>query len=238
MRTVYLLTLRQLAGRWRLLLLTALAALPVAITWMMLSSSDAPRVVDFEKIVLLTMLAGSIAPLVVLAMAAPAFANEIEDRTLANLVHSPLPRWRITVAKWAASVSLAGPFIAASACATAWIAFLGDGQATLAVTLSAIVGVAVYAAAFTWLGLVTTQAIGVGLVYIVLWEGFLAQFLAGVRGLSIKFHAIALMHALDARRFADADHVGGGGAATAVALALVSGFLVLATRRLRTMDVP
>ena len=31
------------------------------------------------------MLAGSIAPLVVLAIAAAAFANEVEDRTLANL---------------------------------------------------------------------------------------------------------------------------------------------------------
>lgn len=237
MRTVYLLSLRQLAGRWRLVLLTVLAALPVAIAAVMLSSDSAPRVADFEEVVLLTMLAGSIAPLVVLAMAAPAFANEVEDRTLANLVLSPVSRWRITVPKWAAAVSLAAPFIGASAFATGWIAFLGDVQAATAITVSALVGVALYAAAFTWLGLVTTQAIGVGLVYIVLWEGFLAQFVAGVRALSIKFHAIALMHALDARRFAEFDHLSGV-TASLVAVALVAGFLALATRRLRTMDVP
>ena len=237
MRTVYLLSLRQLAGRWRLVLLTVLAALPVAIAAVMLRSSSAPTVADFEEIVLLTMLAGSIAPLVVLAMAAPAFGNEVEDRTLANLVLSPVPRWRITVPKWAAAVSLALPFIAASAAATSWIAFLGDLRAVVAITVSAVVGVLMYAAAFTWLGLVTPQAIGAGLVYIVLWEGFLAQFLAGVRGLSIKFHAIALMHALDARRFAEFRHPGGV-TASLVAAALVAGFLALATRRLRTMDVP
>ena len=65
-----------------------------------------------------------------------------------------------------------------------------------------IVGVALYASAFVWLGLVTTQAIGIGLLYIVLWEGFFSGFVSGVRLLSIRHYAIALMHGLDGRRFA------------------------------------
>ena len=95
--------------------------------------------------VLSAMLAGSIAPLVVLAIAGAAFANETEDRTLANLTLSPLPRWQIVVPKLLAAITISGPFIAASAFATSYIAFLGDARAVTAVSISAITGVVLYA---------------------------------------------------------------------------------------------
>src|SRR4051794_13368585 len=206
MRSVYLLTLRQLSGRWRLAIMAVLAAMPVIITGLSLADETAGSVTDFEKAILGAMLAGSIAPLVVLAIAAAAFGNEVEDRTLANLTISPVPRWKIALPKWLATISIAGPFIALSALLTTHIAFIADWTATIAVTISITVGVAMYAALFTWLGLVSTQAIGVGLLYIVLWEGFFAGFVSGARMLSIRYYSIALMHAMDPRRFARQDH--------------------------------
>jgi hypothetical protein len=109
--------------------------------------------------------------------------------------------------------------------------------AVLAVTVSAIVGVALYASAFIWLGLMTTNAIGIGLLYIVLWEGFFARFVAGVRLLSIRYHSTALMHGLDERRFASAQHLS---LAVTIVIAVIvfGGFLWLAIRRLRRMDIP
>lgn len=237
MGSVYRLTLRQLAGRWRLLIMTVLAALPVIIALLMLSSANAPTVREFETAILSAMLAGSITPLVVLAIAAPAFVNEIEDRTLANLTLSPIPRWQIALPKLLAVITIAAPFVLASALATSWVAYLGDLRAVAAVTTSALVGVALYASAFVWLGLVTTQAIGIGLLYIVLWEGFFSGFVAGVRSLSIRHQAIALMHGMDARRFAVDDHLSLGVALVASAL-VFGGFLLLSVRRLRRMDVP
>jgi ABC-2 type transport system permease protein len=236
MRAVYVLTLRQMAGRWRLIIMAVLALLPVIVTLTVLGAR-APSVGDFEMVVLSTMLAGSIMPLVVLAIGAPAFANELEDRTLANLVLSPIPRWQIAVPKLLAVLTLAVPFTAASALVTAHIAFLGDPRATFAVVAGALLGVALYAAAFTWLGLVSTQAIGIGLLYVVLWEGFFAGFVPGVRLLSIRHHAIALMYGLDPRRFAEHDHA----ALTTVLVTsavVFAGFLLLTVRRLRRMDVP
>jgi ABC-2 type transport system permease protein len=237
MGAVYLLTLRQLSGRWRILIMTVLAALPVLIALMMLTSSRAPSVQEFESVVLSGMLAGSIAPLVVLAIAGAAFANELEDRTLANLTLSPVPRWQIAVPKLLGAITLAGPFIAISALLTSYVAFLGDVTATIAVTVSALVGVALYASAFVWLGLVTTQAIGIGLLYIVLWEGFFAGFVSGARMLSIRHYAIALMHGLDERRFAAGSHMSLL-LAILVVVVVFGGFLLLAIRRLRRMDVP
>lgn len=237
MTDVYRLALRQLAGRWRLLILAVLAALPVLVAAVMLRSAEAPSVADFEQTVLGAMLAGSILPLVTLAIAAPAFGNEVEDRTLANLVLTPLPRWQLALPKLLAAITIAAPFVAASALATSQVAFLGDVRATLAVTASALTALVLYAAAFTWLGLATTQAIGVGLLYIVLWEGLFSGFVAGVRLLSIRHHAIALMHGLDPRRFAEASHPPLGVVVATAALAAAV-FVALTVRRLRRMDVP
>lgn len=237
MGSVYRLTLRQLSGRWRLGIMTLLAAMPVAITVLMLRSSSAPSVVDFEQAILGAMLAGSIAPLVVLAIAGAAFGNEVEDRTLANLTLSPVPRWRIALPKVLAVVTVAAPFIAVSAMLTAHVAFIGDTRATVAVTVSALAGVAMYASLFVWLGLVTSQAIAVGLLYIVVWEGFFSGFVAGVRMLSIRHYAVGLMHAMDPRRFEVFEPLGPYVAIGATVI-VTGGFLLLATRRLRRMDVP
>jgi ABC-2 type transport system permease protein len=239
MGAIYLATLRQLTGRWRLLVMLVLAAMPVLVTAAMLGNSHAPAVRQFELAVLSAMLAGSIAPLVVLAIAAPAFGNEVEDRTLANLVLSPLPRWQIVVPKLLATLSIAGPFVLASALVTSWMAYLGDPRAMLAVSLACLAAVALYAAAFLWLGLSSPQAIGLGLLYVVLWEGFFSGFVAGVRALSIRYHAISLMHAIDPRRFADAKAEPPSVAvAGAIALLVLAGFLLLTVRKLRRMDVP
>src|SRR5690606_8273736 len=124
MREVYLLTLRQLAGRWRLAVMAVLAALPVLVTTLVLQGDTAPSIANFETIALSGLLAGSILPLVVLAIAASAFANELDDRTLANLPLAPIPRWQIVVPKLLAAMSLAAPFIAMSAILSAHLAYL------------------------------------------------------------------------------------------------------------------
>jgi ABC-2 type transport system permease protein len=237
MMEVYRLTLRQLSGTWRLIIMTVLALMPVLITMMMLYDDNTLSVWEFETSILSAMLAGSIAPLVVLAIAAAAFGNELEDRTLANLTLSPLRRWKIAVPKLLATITIAAPFTLVSAFLTSHVAFIADTRATIAVTVAAVVVVALYSSAFVWLGLVSTQAVGVGLLYIVLWEGFFAGFVEGVRLLSIRHYAIALMHGIDPRRFAPIDHP-----SLPVAILLVTavfaGFLWMTVRRLRRMDVP
>jgi len=92
MSSVYLLTLSQLSGRWRLLVMSVLALMPIVLTESLVLVPSGASVDEFELIVLNTMLAGSITPLVVLAIATVAFGNEVEDRTLANLTLAPIPR--------------------------------------------------------------------------------------------------------------------------------------------------
>lgn len=237
MGSVFELTVRQLTGKWRLVVMTVLAILPVAFTAFVVSWDSTPFIAEFEVVVISTMLLGSIAPLIIVATASVAFSNEIEDRTLANLVLSPLSRGRIVLPKWAASIAVAAPFTVGSAFFTGFIAFNHDAAATLAVTVSTLVSLLLYTTVFLWLGLVTKQAIGVGLLYIVLWEGFFSGYISGIRYFSIRSYAIDWMYGLDARRFATAEHMPFGVVA-AITAAVILLFLFLSTRKLQRMDVP
>jgi len=237
MGSVFLLTVRQTTGRLRLVIMGVLASLPVFFAIMVVRSSRAPSVEEFEQVALGGMLAGSILPLVVLAVAIVVFGNELEDRTLANLTLSPLPRWKIVLPKWLAAVVVSGSFMVLSAGITGHVAFNADWRATFAVTASTVTGVLLYTSLFVWLGLKSSKAIGFGLAYVIVWEGFFAGFVSSIRFLSIRHYAIALMHGLDLRRFATDAHVGLG-ATIAVSLAVVGGFLFLSVRQLRRMDIP
>ncbi len=237
MGAVFLLTVRQLTGKWRLLIMAVLAALPVLVLTIMLGSRNAPSIHEFEVGVLGGMLAGAIIPLVVLAIGTVVFGNEIEDRTLANLTLSPLPRWQIIVPKLLGAIAVAAPFVAVSALVMAYAAYLGDPRAMLAVTAAALVAVALYASLFVWLGLASPQAIGAGLLYIVLWEGLLSRFVEGARLLSIRHYATSLVQVIDPRRLASVDMLSPWAAIGLTAL-VFGGFLLLTVRCLRRMDVP
>ncbi|MBT3996566.1 MAG: ABC transporter permease subunit [Chloroflexi bacterium] len=238
MGSVYKLTFRQLSGRWRLIITLLLTALPVVmgVTWRLIEGDRFPDA-DFQDIALNGMLSGAIIPLVALAIASAAFSNEIEDRTLANLTLSPIPRWKIVLPKLLGAMTVSGAFLVTSAFITSFIAFSGDMEAVMAITAGAAVAVALYSSLFLWAGLMTTRAIGYGLLYVFLWEGMFAGLVSGVRFLSIRHYSLTVMHRLDERIFTGGEHLSNGvviGASVGVFVI----FLALSIRRLRRMDVP
>ena len=238
MGAVYKLTFRQLSGRWRIVITLLLAALPVILgtTWRMTEGGDFPAA-EFQDIALNGMLSGAIIPLVTLAIASAAFSNEIEDRTLANLTLSPIPRWKIVLPKLLGAMTVSGVFMVTSAFVTSYIAFSGDMEAVIAITAGAAVAVALYSSLFIWAGLMTTRAIGYGLLYVFLWEGLFAGLVSGVRFLSIRHYSLTLMHRIDDRLFTEGEHLSTG-IAIGAAVAVFAIFLALSIRRLRRMDVP
>jgi ABC-2 type transport system permease protein len=88
-------------------------------------------------------------------------------------------------------------------------------------------------------GLVTPHALAFGLVYVVLWEGAVAQLLAGARYLSVRQYSLAIMDALEPDRLTtlriDIVKVP---AAVAGTLVVSAAFAALTVYRLRTMDYP
>ena len=156
MAEIFRLTLRQLLGRWRVLLIVFLASLPTLIV-LLVKWQDPENAVynqEFVQGMIDAMIVGGIMPIVTMTVAAAAFGNELEDRTLYYLVLKPLSRVHIILAKLVATFVLAAPVVVASGVvATALVG--ADAGAVFTVGIALLAGVAAYASIFTWAGLIT-----------------------------------------------------------------------------------
>ena len=237
MTQILTLTLRQLTGKWRVILTVLLAVIPVGLAFVPGDGADADQ--EFIDGLLDGLLVGVIMPLVTIALATAAFGNEIEDKTLSYVFLKPVARWRIAIPKFLASVVIAAPLAVVSGSVATYIGLGGDLRTTLAVALALLVGVITYASVFTWAGLITTRALPFAIVYVFLWEGLLSTFIGGVRYLSVRGYTLAIMNGLDENGLETlSDRVIEFPAALVGAALVAVAFLLLTVYRLRKMDVP
>ena len=243
MRTVYELSVRQLASRWRLLVIGLLALVPLLPALVAGLSSDKPTPSELDDFLINGILTAAILPIIVLAVAVAAFGNELEDRTLSNLTLTPLPRWHISTAKLAAVLTLCAPILIATGALSVAVAYRaaeleGGASAASATAVGMAVGAAVYGAIFVWAGLVTGRALAVGLLYAFVWEGLFASFVDGVRYFSVRYYTLGIIDAADESLFEDSSQITVSGTSAIVGAAAVFAlFTCLTVRRLRTIDV-
>ena len=228
-----MLALRQAVTRRKVALLIILALLPLGLATILNSTVGEPGALIGP--VLGGLVVSVTLPITVMVLATGAFGNEVEDRTLSLLTTKPVPRWTIVLAKFAATVVVAGPLMAAVAALITMMDAEGTGNAPLAAAVAAVVGVVAYASAFTWLGLLTTRALGFGLVYVLLWEALITSFLSGTRYLSIRSYIFGTAYGIN--------DVFGEDLTIALVPSLVGAalvtvvFFLLTTRRLSRMDI-
>lgn len=230
---LFVLALRQSLTRRKLALLIILSLLPVGLAVILDSTvGDAGTLIGP---VLGGLVVSVTLPITVMVLATGAFGNEVEDRTLSLLTTKPVPRWTIVLAKFSATVVVAAPLMAAVAAIITTMDPDGTGSAPLAAAVGVVVGVVAYASAFTWLGLLTTRALGFGLVYVLLWEALITSFLSGTRYLSIRSYIFGTAYGIN--------DVFGEDLTIALAPSLVGAalvtvvFFLLTTRRLSRMDI-
>ncbi|MDE2835891.1 MAG: ABC transporter permease subunit [Chloroflexota bacterium] len=231
---LFILALRQAVTRRKIALLIVLAFLPLGLA-VILDSTVA------EGGTLIGPVLGGLVisvtlPITVMVLATSAFGNEVEDRTLSLLTTKPVPRWTIVLSKFAASVVVAAPLMAVVAAVITMMDPDGVGNAPVAAAIGVVVGVVAYASAFTWLGLLTTRALGFGLVYVLLWEALITSFLSGTRYLSIRSYIFGTAHGLNDQAFGEDLTIAMTPALVGAALVTVV-FFLLTTRRLSRMDI-
>lgn len=242
MGTVLSLTLRQIGGARRLLIIGLLALLPAALALLLRRAggdgADPGGVID-------ALLVGVVLPIITLAPATRSFGNEVEDRTLGFIAATPTPKWQIALAKLLAPVLIAVPLALISGFAATAVSVAGGaggaggGNTVAAVCAGLLAGALAYAGVFTWAGLMTTRALPFALIYVFLWEGLVSALIPGVRYLSIRAYALSVMHAGDPVGLERlADQVVALPAALAGAGLALAGFYLLTLLRLRRMDLP
>ncbi len=251
MGALFRLSLRQLTGKWRLLLLLLLAALPVglAVLVALTLGEDETSNEEFVDTLLDALLIGGVMPIISLVLATALFGNEVEDRTLNYLTLRPVPRYQIVVAKLAAALAIGLPLIVLSGVIAAWLGAGSIGskivvldstpRAIAAIGLALLLGSVAYTSLFTWAGLMSTRALPYALVYVVLWEGVVSSFLGGIRYFSVRGYTLGLVHGLDDVSFADLSSRAIEFPAALVGVAVVTFvFFYFTVRRLSQMDVP
>ena len=70
------------------------------------------------------------------------------------------------------------------------------GKLALGLLAGALVAAVAYNALFVMLSLLTTRAIAVGLLYLLVWEGLLGNLIGGVRVLSIGQYSVSVANSI------------------------------------------
>ncbi|ONI74977.1 ABC transporter permease [Actinosynnema sp. ALI-1.44] len=190
--TIAGLTARALLGRRRILLLLPMPVLLIGLTLLANASPAQPD--EWAPIVLGQLGLGVILPLTALIVGSSVLGLEIEDGTITHILAKPVPRSEIIVAKlvvaWAVTtVTTAVPLAIAGVIAD-------SGALGIGLALGAAVGALAYTAFFLALSLMSRRPVAIGLIYIMLWENLLVQFVSGARTLSIQQYSLTLADGL------------------------------------------
>ena len=165
---LYRLILRSIATRGRIVALGALGALGVVVASAVGSDTrDAARFVDLFGLT-------AAVPLTTLVFASASLGDIIDDGTMVYLWLRPVPRVRIVAAATAATLTVVVPLVLIPLLAAT--AVTGAGAAVVVGgALAALFGLLAYTGLFVMLGVRVRRSLVWGLVYIFIWEGFVAN---------------------------------------------------------------
>jgi len=201
--TVAQLTARSLLGRRRALVLLALPAVLLVLCGLvrLLAGSDQRIGVNL----LSTFALGTVVPLLALIAGTGAIGPEIDDGSIVYLLSKPLSRRTIVHTKLAISVGTV-LVVAALPVLVAGLLMLGtaDRLAIGFAVAAAVAGIA-YCALFLLLAVVTRNAVVIGLVYALVWEAVIGNFVPGAQAVSIQQWSLALTDRIVGSRLAELD---------------------------------
>jgi ABC-2 type transport system permease protein len=232
-------TLRQLLGRRRTILLLLLAAVPVLLSIVFWAAGHA-SVHDFAVSVLDAVGVTLLLPIVAVLFGTAAFGAEIEDGTIVYLLAKPISRWAIVLAKLVGAAGMTALLTVASVFVSGAIVLAPLGEdgaaATRAFVAAMIVGSICYVSVFLVISLFTRRALLIGLVYVLVWEGALSNLLPGIANLSIRQYSVGVANAFWQMRPEEARLSPSTALPLAVVVVVVA--LVIATWRLMRFELP
>jgi ABC-2 type transport system permease protein len=188
MSTVAFITARGLFGRRRALLLLPLPLLLIGLAALCRAYGVSPDMWGQAVIVGLGLVV--VLPVVALIVGTGVLGSEIDDGTIVHILTKPLPRRDIILAKYAVAAAVTAVVSAVPLFVTGVLA--GSAKLGAALAIAAVVGALAYSALFLLFSLVSRRPVLVGLVYILVWEGLLGNFVSGTKNLAIGQYVITI----------------------------------------------
>lgn len=149
-------------------------------------------------------------PLTALIIGTSVLGAEIDDGSIIHLLATPVRRSAVVMTKFVVATGLTVVFAAVPELIAALISGGGSvpgpgdaglvpiGTGTFAVALftGALACSVIYNAVFVMVSTATTRAIAVGLLYVLVWEVLLSNFVSGVKLLSVSHYGLGIANGL------------------------------------------
>ena len=204
--TVASITLRATVSRKRALLFALPAVILILLTVALRASR--PPVRPWPSHVLGTFGFSVLIPLTALIIGTSVLGAEIDDGSIVHLLATPVRRSSVIVTKFVIATGLTivfaaipeliaalisgGGSIPASGSPAAGLVTVDAGRFAVALFTGALACSVIYNAVFVMLSTATTRAIAVGLLYVLVWETLLSNFVSGVKLLSVSHYGLGI----------------------------------------------
>ena len=215
--TVAWITTRATLGRRRALLFAIPAVVLIVVTVALKAAHPPSR--PWPSHVLGTFGFTVLLPLTALIIGCSVLGAEIDDGSVIHLLATPVRRSSVILTKFAVATGLTIIFAAVPEFIAALISGGGSTEAIVTVTpghppvvvpgtvvnstdfavglfVGALVGAVIYNAIFVMVSAATTRAIAVGLLYVLIWEALLSNFVSGARLLSISHYSLGIANGI------------------------------------------
>jgi ABC-2 type transport system permease protein len=193
--TIVRLTIRQILGQKRSILMLLFAALPVLLALLYTLNNDSRGAQEWTaETALGGLIIGLVLPFTALVFGTAALGQEFEDGTAVYLLAKPIPRSTIILSKLLVSWLSTAVIIVLSTVPTALLGLSGEPQEgmILGFVVGGVAGSLAYCAAFLWLSIATSRALIVGLLYVFIWEGVVVSLFGGVKFFSISEYSLGI----------------------------------------------
>jgi len=229
----YRMLLRQQITTGRLVLAGGFSVLALAVAVAISRSESFTRLEDSVGFISIFGI-GLMVPIISLVLGSSTFGELVDDETLVYLWHRPVPRWKLALAGALSATTVSVPLTAGPLAIAALIAS-GETKTAIAAGLASGLAALAYSALFVLVGLLLRRALIWGLVYLFIWELFIANVGGGSAQLSIRtYPASILAQMTDVEiRLADSSIATG----VIVSLVIAGVAIAFASLRLDKMDV-
>jgi ABC-2 type transport system permease protein len=192
--TVASITLRATLGRRRALLFGLPAVILILVTLILKTSH--PGDANWPSLIVGDFGFSVVVPLTALIIGGSALGAEIDDGSIVHLLATPVRRSTVIMTKFAVATAMTMLLAAGSELVSGVIATGGVTKLAMGLFVGALAGSVIYNALFIMVSAATTRGIAVGLLYVLVWEGLLTNFVSGARILSIGHYALGIGNAI------------------------------------------
>jgi ABC-2 type transport system permease protein len=192
--TVASITARTTLGRKRALMFALPAVILILVTLALKASH--PAAPDWASLILGDFGFTVVIPLTALIIGGSVLGAEIDDGSIVHLLATPVRRSTVIMSKFAVATALTMVLAGGSELVSGLIATGGATKLAIGLFAGALAGSVIYNAVFVMISAATTRAIAIGLLYVLVWEGLLGNFVSGARILSIGHYSLGIANAI------------------------------------------